>query len=325
MPSRKELLDKIRAKIAARKGGGSQKDPDEWRPPKVGPNDTFKAKAFVLPPYAKGDELAGGEAETSMDEVFFIQTGLHWINKRPYPCPRVFDNDDCPMCNLGFKLFQETSDKDARKEIARNYLPNTKYAVNLYFPDTKTNPEELRGKVVYFNAPKTIYDIMEDCIIKDDDGGDPDDPQAWGEFYKPDAAYPLIIEIKHKGGFNDYSMSKFLPKAQAIAKSEKDLEAILAQRHELAKKFPERTKKNLETLSSKIDELLGRSSSDDDDSGFDHDESDDSSSTEETTSTSEEETEVKKESKSSDEETSVLEEDDEEISALLKKIETGNL
>jgi len=312
---RKKMLERVRAKMAAKKGGRAR-DPNQWRPPQVKEGDIFKAKGFFMPPLKKGDRCATGICEHDMEELFYLQVGMHWIDRKPYPCPRVFDGDECDYCTLGFKLLQETGDKELRKQIGREYLPRTLYAVNVYFPKLKENPEELRGRVVYYEAPKTVFDKMDECITREDDGGDPDDPQAWGFFYMADGAYPFLWKINHKAGYNNYADSKFIPKLQPIAKSAKGIEEILSMRHDLVSKYPARTKETHNKLSNLARSVLSddsvQKSSETKNDGFDEDE---------TSINSSEEAETKKE----EEQSSLGVEDESKLNELLAKIDSGEI
>ena len=340
--NRKAMLDKVRKRLKEQRGG-FQKDPHEWRAPKVADGDTWRAKAFVLPPVQKGDKVASGVATATMDELLpFIQVGDHWVNKKKYPCPRVYDGDKCPLCEFGFELFTDTTDKDMRRKISQRYLPRTYQAVNLYFPDIQSNPEELRGKVVYTSLSKTIADVLDACLNRDDDGGDEDEPLPYGIFWDPEECYPLSIKIKHKGGYNDYSQTKLLPKLQPLADDGEKIEEILAMRHDLVAKFPERNEENLKALQKIVDQVVNGTSDDDDDdddgdSGFDSDETADDSNESEAEAEAEPEkpkSKPKKEKAKAKEpdpepetETTVVEsdddDDDDDLADLLSKIEAG--
>jgi hypothetical protein len=270
---RSAMLQKLRDRLLKKKGG-FRRDPGEWRAPQVGPKEKFKAKAYILPPVERGETCTSGEAEMGMDGLFFTQVGDHWIDRKKYPCPRVYDNDDCPYCQLGFNLLSETDDKQARSEISRAYLPRTQYVVNLFFPDVSSNPDDLRGQVKYYALPKTIFDKLEACIQNDDAGDDPDEPQAWGIFYDSQDAYPLSIKINRKGDFNSYTDTELLANAKGpIAESDEEIQKILDQRHDLPSKYPQRSSENLKSLEGFVDALMNGASDDD---GFDSDETQES-------------------------------------------------
>jgi hypothetical protein len=148
---------------------------------------------------------------------------------------------------------------------------------NVYFPDVKTNPEELRGKVVFYAMPKTIFDKLEECIQLNSAGDDPDDPQAWGIFYEPSDAYPLLIVINKKGDYNSYVDSKLLAAARGkMASSQKKIDEILAQRHDIPTKYSERSAENRQALQGFVDALMngatGGGNGNSGGSGFDADE-----------------------------------------------------
>ncbi len=264
-------VDAIRKKMADAKGG-RMTDPNEFRPPQVKEGESFKFRFFILPPFEAGEKCADGEF-TQTSELFYVQNGSHWINNKPYPCPRIHNDEECPMCSLGFELMGETQDKKMRSQIARQYLPQQKYAMNIYFPNDKANPEDLRGTVKWFNPGQSIYNKMEACIMNDDEG-DPADPQAYGIFYDPYESYLFQLVVGFKGGYRNYDESKFLAsvgKRPIAAKDKKPLESrideILAQRHDLFTKFDEPDTDKLASLVKSMTNGDG----DGDDDGFDDD------------------------------------------------------
>ena len=258
------------------KQGNRFKDANEFRPPKnPDDNKTVRIRFYVLPPLTAGDKCADGVASESMD-MFYVQNGAHWINNRTHPCPRVHeDEEECPLCQLGFDLMGETDVKDERRAIAKQWLPRTQYAVNVYFPKDKVNPEELAGKVMWMNASKQVFDIWEACIMNDEEG-DPADPQAYGVFYDENDSYCFQLEIGKNGDWNSYKTSKFLANVgkRPMARDKdnkalpKRIEAILSQRHDLFTKFGAR---DPEALAALAKQMLSGEPKKDDDAGFDSD------------------------------------------------------
>ena len=265
---------KVRKKLQE-KQGSRFKDPNEFRPPQAKEGETTKYRFYILPPLAKNETCSDGVASKTM-ELFYVQNGSHWVNNRSHQCPRVHDEEDCPICQLGFDMMGETDDKERRREIARTWLPRTQYAVNIFFPKDKVNPEEVAGKVMWMNASKQVYDTWETCIMADEEG-DPDDPQAYGVFFDEDASYLFQLQIKKKQNWNDYSTSKFMANLGKRPIATKGGEAvpavikkILDQRHDLFTKFQPR---DANALAALVQELSsGEPASDD--AGFDNDETD---------------------------------------------------
>lgn len=254
---RNAALDEVRKRMLAKKGG-RQRDVAEWKPPTAKPNEELKFKFIVLPPLNQGDACATGKASKTMD-LYHNTVGTHWINNRPYECPRIHDGAECAFCSLGFDLLSNTDDDQMRKDIAKSYLPRTYYPVNVYFPPFQSTPEELRGQVRWYSLPKTLNDIMSQTLMKDSPG-DPEDPQAHGFFYLPEESYVFQLEARLQAQFNDYKKSKFLyntrgPIVKKAGSNDPDMaaiEKILAQRHDLFTKFAPRDPEVLKKLADAV-------------------------------------------------------------------------
>jgi hypothetical protein len=264
---RKAMLQRILEKSNSKKGN-SQRDPFEWKPPQAGKNEKLKIRCLFLSPLNKGDKCQTGIAKMGMDDVYFVRGGFHWIDKRPYPCPRAFDDKPCPYCQLGFDLLGETEDKDARREISSTYIAKTTWTVNVYFPIAQDVPKDLQDKVFYWQLQKTIFDMCDACL-NNENAGTEDDPQPHGFFFDPTpfdpqpdfGYYPFILTMKQKGDYNDYTESKFLPKLVPLAvdktgkPDKKKIEEILARRHDIAAKFPVRDDANLKFLTEQANKV----------------------------------------------------------------------
>lgn len=250
---REAMLAEVRKKMAA-KSGGRQRDPNEFRPTQVGAGKEMKWKFIVLPGLAAGEPCVGGKASKDMD-LWMVPVGTHWINGKPSECPRVHDGEDCPMCTTGFELLRDTEDQNQRRELIKLYMPRTAWAVNIYFPPFANNPEELRGKVMWYQLPKTAYDVMAKTLDRNASENSEEDPKAYGFFYLPDESYVFQLEAHHKGGYNEYTQSKFLAatrgpiikKADGTPDMEK-IQEILNKRHDLFTKFAPRNAAALEKI-----------------------------------------------------------------------------
>lgn len=272
-------IDKIRQNLQ-KAVSGKRMDPDEFRVPKV-TDKNLKYRFHVLPPLIKGDKVKGGVASASMDN-FFITHGEHWINNKPYPCPRVCSNEDCALCNTGFELLKkgkaDNKPKNVMDALRSQWMPSTSYYVNILFTNFKGNPEDLRGQIRYYKAPKTVLDIFVAALSRDD-AGDEEDPQAYGVFFDELKSFVFELEAVKDGSYNGYKSSKFLPNngiASPIvvdANGEPNLAAIkkiLENRIDIFTKLEKPDAFKIERLKSSI-----ISGDDDDDSaggGFDSDE-----------------------------------------------------
>jgi len=193
MMSREEMLAKVRKKMAER-SSRSRRDPSEFRPPQIQSKKTAEFYFRILPELNKGDKCIGGECKADAD-LWYYENGSHWYNKQRTECPRCHDQDPCGLCQFGFDLLEDEGDREVRSRISKNYLATAKYAVNVYFLNTTKNPEEYRGKVLWFNAPRTVWNIWDE-VINSDDPGDEEDPKACGIFYHPLEGYTFKLIVK---------------------------------------------------------------------------------------------------------------------------------
>jgi len=233
-------LESIRGKMKKKKGGGFR-DPNEWRPDKAEAGKLLKYKFFILPPV------------DSMD-LWYYQHGQHWIEKSTIECPRIHDGENCPLCQFGFDLMKDTEEKAERSKIAKNYLASARYAVNIYFPPVASTPVDLRGKVMWFSMPQSVYQIMENTIMHDPDPSE-EEMEAHGIFFDPSNAFPFVLEVKKKGEFNSYESSKFLGKQTPISKGgEEKIAEILDRRHDIPTLHPAR---DVDALQAIVDNIQG--------------------------------------------------------------------
>jgi hypothetical protein len=271
-------IDAIRKKIADKKSSGAPES--EFRVPRLAKDEVREYYFYILGPFQKGDAIAGGAAPEGMKEAeFSVEHGFHFLGKKRRGCPRINLGEECPSCDKGFDLLdglpKSDENKDARSSVIKEFLSRSSWAVNIYFPPLKKNPEELRGKVKYYDANKTVNDIWMECLFRDD-CGDEEDPEAFGIFYDEYDAnlFKLKVTCSHQ---NDYKQSKFLAKSKPIAvikdsdnePDEDKIQDILAKRHNLLE-IPAEV--DLPYLNDYIAKLFDEGDASDD--GFDEEEVD---------------------------------------------------
>lgn len=328
-----ERLERIRNRIDKKKGGS--RDPHEWYPTRLKPDDqSIKYKFVVLPPLEEGDKCHGGKASRSMDGIFYVQIGQHWNRKPPLTCPRLTEGEECPMCEFGFELMNDTNDKKQRSFIAKNYLASPRYLANLFFIDDPVNPDELRGEVRWCALPKSVAQKMEEALYRDDDGGDSDEPLAYGFFYltgiedfgdeKNPGGYTFMMKVSHKSGYNNYDESHFLARTRGPLITDEDgepdvaaIQEVLDKRFDLFTKFETPDPKVLKEIVSDILDDSGPQSS-----GFDADEEQEEAPRPKATKKVTTKEEVKVVNDEEDDEDDVVEgmEADAELDALLQDI-----
>ena len=267
-------VEAIRKKIKESQSGKFN-DPDEFKPGKATSDSIpLKYRFFFLPPLQVGDPIKSGIVKQGMEQ-FSIAHGNHWLDNKPYPCPRVWDNSECCVCSYGFDLLKEEkakTDDKLRAKILSDWMPAAYNITNIYFPDTKDNPEELRGRVMFYNAPKTIIDICNNCLMRDD-AGDEESPEAFGVFYDEYNAFKFEMQVLKNGRNNSYKTSKFLARPTPLLKDddgkpfESGIAAILKMRHNL---FAKIGAPDLDKLNKAFE--LFRDGGGDSNGGFDRDE-----------------------------------------------------
>jgi len=207
----------------------------------------------------------------SMEDAFSIRHGSHWVNKRPYPCPRICLDEECQMCQKFFDLIQEIPKQDQAKRdvVRRQWGCSAQWLVNIYFPHSKVNPEELRGRTMFFNSPKTVFDMWFAALYRDDPG-DPQDPSAFGAFFDPENAFLFQLEVLPNGNNNGYKSSKFLgnlgphpiaftDKNGTKVPDKKAISAILDGRHDLFTKVDEVNPKKIRQLAIMLESGVSES------------------------------------------------------------------
>lgn len=238
-------VEAIRKRLKA-STSGKFVDPDEFKPEKAkSATEPIKYVFYILPPYARGDKIKGGVAKDEMLQ-FFIKHAAHWVNERPNPCPRVWESGDCDICTFGFDLLKDEKIKsdDAKKQaVLKQWMPTQQFIMNIFFPNLKANPEELRGRVMFFNAPKTVIDICGQCLLRDGPGDDPESPEAYGVFYDENNANLFELQVVKQGRSNSYKTSKFRPTTNPMVRNPDNspnqaaITQLLNSRHDLFSKI----------------------------------------------------------------------------------------
>jgi hypothetical protein len=261
MESREVMLAKLRKKMAER---GNSRDPDQFIPPKAKDKETLELYFWILPPLEKGETCKVGTqmgvAPESAD-LWYYPNGTHAIFEQRLECPRLH-GEECPLCQFGFDLMGESTDAKYRSSIAKKYLPRSGFGANIYFPNIDKNPENLRGKVKWFNMPKTVCDIME-ATLQTENEGDKEDPKACGIFYHPyEGGYTFKLRITKSGDWNEYKSSGFLPNTKGPLLRNKDgspnteaIQKVLDQRIWLPSKV---AIPSTEKLQSTVDKVMAK-------------------------------------------------------------------
>ena len=261
---------------------GRMADPDEFRPKKnESTTDPIKYRFYILPPLLAGDVLKSGTVTKSMD-MFYIKNGMHWgIDSRPHPCPRQLGLPDrCPLCQFGFNLMKNEKDEEKRRKIRSEWLSSENYLVNIYFTSWEGNPEELRGKVKFFNTSSQCFKLWTQALERDN-CGDPEEPEAFGAFFDENNASLFELSVLKQGKNNSYATSGFRKKKPTPmvqnpdgTANTKGIAALLKLRINLWEKIQQPDVDNLKALLNKVvhGDDYSPASNTKADSGFDVDE-----------------------------------------------------
>ena len=270
-------IEAIRKKLKETQGG-RRIDPDEFKPEKANSTtEAIKYRFFILPPFNAGDMIKGGKATRDMGVQCFIQHGQHWVHNKPYPCPRVYNGEECKLCTIGFDLYKELKEerigddeRKARKQnIGKKWMPTTFALANIYFTNYKANPDNLKNTVRFYNFPQSCVNLWEATLAKDGPGDDPEEPQPFGVFYDETAAYLFELSVLKQGKSNSYATSKFLWPAKPLSAEPKGIDLILNLRHNLFSKIEE---PKPDVIAKLADQLLSGDDPPATGRGFDHDE-----------------------------------------------------
>jgi hypothetical protein len=141
--------------------------------PKVTYNDPKVSKLYGSFTKTLRLKIKGESVKFVLGAEYPVMYGLHWIDRKPFACPRVNQESDCPRCKEGFdlladlkkqKLDEKSKEYKDLKQKAMGYLPDIKY----YYPIFATGGSFGRGAYI-LEATKMSYDRFGDLQSKGKD------------------------------------------------------------------------------------------------------------------------------------------------------------
>lgn len=152
-------------------------------------------------------------------------------------CPKTYGFDRyCPWCSISSKLYTGTK---ADKDMGYNMKRKSNFVSNWFVVDdprdNETENEEAKviGKVKIYEFPSKVEKKLKEQIT------DPKNGLGNAIFEPGKGGFDFVLKVtstkKDDRGreFPDYSLSEFGRKPHPIAESEKEIEAIMAQRIDL--------------------------------------------------------------------------------------------
>jgi len=131
--------------------------------PKVGYNDPRVSKLY-------GGNAKTVRLKTKGQTVKFVlgnetptMYGLHWIDKKPFACPRVNDDTSCPRCQEGFAMLSDLKEMELDKE-SKEYKAIKKKAmdklpqISFYYPVLVSGGGVVDPGTYLLEVTKTVYE-----------------------------------------------------------------------------------------------------------------------------------------------------------------------
>lgn len=141
--------------------------------PKVTYNDPKVSKLYGSFTKTLRLKIKGESVKFVLGAEYPVMYGLHWIDRKPFACPRVNQEGECPRCKEGFdlladlkkqKLDEKSKEYKDLKDKAMGHLPDIKY----YYPIFATGGSFDRGTYI-LETTKMSYDRFGDLQSKGKD------------------------------------------------------------------------------------------------------------------------------------------------------------
>jgi len=110
-------------------------------------------------------------------EVGMRDGGVHFIERRPYFCPRLTIQQPCPVCEYVDELYKSGTEEDIK--LAKSLSGQSRYYYNII------DRKDVGKGVQVFGAPPTVQDQIRDCF------------REYGDITDPKEGHDIII-TKHK-------------------------------------------------------------------------------------------------------------------------------
>ena len=122
-------------------------------------------------------------------EIFFKEFGEHWVEKKPYICPKITNQDPCPICEAVNELYNGTEED---VELARTFKARRQHYANLIVVGKETEGPKvfkfgikLADKLIEYSLDEDYYDLSD-----------------------PEKGFNFRIDKKKKDSFPNYDSSK---------------------------------------------------------------------------------------------------------------------
>jgi len=150
------------------------------------------------------------------EEIPFIETYWHWnVGGKSALCPKYTHGDDCPICDLVSKMFDE-SDR-TKDNTLRDSARSLRAKLRPYVPMIDRSDPELEPK--WWPTSKSVYTEILTIIANPD----------YGDITTPDKGHDLVVTKLPPEPGRLYGMTKIVarPKETPLAPSQEEIDNIL--------------------------------------------------------------------------------------------------
>ena len=150
------------------------------------------------------------------EEIPFIETYWHWnVGGKSALCPKYTHGDDCPICDLVSKMFDE-SDR-TKDNTLRDSARSLRAKLRPYVPMIDRSDSELEPK--WWPTSKSVYTEILTIIANPD----------YGDITATDKGHDLVVTKLPPEPGRLYGMTKIVarPKETPLASSQEEIDNIL--------------------------------------------------------------------------------------------------
>jgi len=200
------------------------------------PGSSYASESFFKPVIVKGETKAKYRIRIlPLDDE--SPTGKPWVEIRYHMFqrqgdnkyikvidPRSFDSKAAnPIADKAAELY--SSDNALDKKQAQQFYRKPRYFVKVYVKEAPEANQDMVGKILIYEASKTLFDKWMDEIEETSE----DEAPFWDPFEGKD----FLLLMKQKGEWPDYSDSKFVGGSKPIDENEEKMEEVYKTAKEL--------------------------------------------------------------------------------------------
>jgi hypothetical protein len=158
--------------------------------------DSSNGKSYIKTVYpAKGSGLAIRLLYNPKSNKYARILRQHKVGKDKYPCLKMYDNSDCPICKVIDELIMDGYEPDWRLKQMRSGLSFAQFVGcdnNYEWNNDKYKPQ--RGELILVDYRYKVYEMINDIILRAGESA--------VQILTDNEAVPIYISSKKEGGDN---------------------------------------------------------------------------------------------------------------------------